>query len=560
MARHLFGLSPADLAMERVGELMYLRGGVSGSAWDSLTGGTQYTDLTDLGGNATDQVVADTDGGVGFYGPDGVGVVYVDFGYSKRFLMQANDLGPSIETLSTSKMDRAGGTFTGPVVFPGGASIDASGNATLNKVSLPRVRRISRHDFLTTSPGLWTDVPGNAFTVSQAQTSTQPSSTIGWRPPLVTLAGSGNTAEQRAPWSYVGTLASDIALSDTVSPGNGYVVSTALQPHLATNTNNSWGVRFRSSAQVIYIRYRYMATSNAIQILVDGRRLWDVPKLINSIATVGTPGNSHILTLDLGSVKSRDIQLEFAGAPFWGVYTGVNYPVVGSTAKSLHLCGYGDSITGGSNVNSGGAIGTWLFRLGHRMGCDRITNASRGGTGFVATNSPYTALTDPNRYNDDVVAKKPDIVLCWAGYNDDGSAGSQTAWQAAVDTVLNGLKTGLPNALIVLVGGYSPTGTWGTYTIPASLVSKDSWGRARATAAGVPFISPITGDVLAPDGTVLGNLGPWITGSGHVTATSGFGNADWAVGSSTDAVHPTDAGHEHISHMMFDALELILAA
>ncbi|WUD72132.1 hypothetical protein OG937_10745 [Streptomyces sp. NBC_00510] len=118
----------------------------------------------------------------------------------------------------------------------------------------------------------------------------------------------------------------------------------------------------------------------------------------------------------------------------------------------------------------------------------------------------------------------------------------------------------LPNALIILVGGYSPTGTWGTYTIPASLVSKDTWGRARATTASVPFISPITGDVLAPDGTVLGNLGPWITGSGHVTATSGFGNADWAIGSSTDAVHPTDQGHEHIAHMMFDALELILAA
>jgi hypothetical protein len=413
-----------------------------------------------------------------------------------------------------------------------------------------------RRHFPTVNPSLYT----GSFTPTLTATSTQPATTIGWRVPLVTMAGSGDTAEQRGPFSYIGTLASDLALSDTITPGFNYVVSTALQPHLYTNNQTAWGVRFRTSAQVVHIRFRYMAATNAIQVLVGGQRLWATPQLISGMSGVGTTGNSHILALDFGSVAARDIQVELNGLPFWGVYTATAYPLSGSVPQGPHLCGFGDSITGGSNVNAGAGIGTWLFRLGHRLGCSRITNASRGGTGFVATNAPYTALTDPARYNDDVIAKAPDLVLVWAGYNDDGSAGSQTAWQAAVDTVLVGLKAGLPNALIVLVGTHSPTGTWGAYATPSSLISKDTWGRARATANSVPFISPVTGDVLSATGATLGNLGLWITGQGHVTAVTGYGNADWAIGSASDAVHPTDLGHDHVAQLMYDSLMLILAA
>lgn len=123
MARHLFGLSPADIALERVGDALVIRGGAVGQVFDSLTGGTQLTDLTDLSGNPVTTVTADTNGGVGFYGPAaGASTVYVDFGYTSRYLMQATDLGTQVDALSGSVaglLPLTGGTVTGDLVVQG---------------------------------------------------------------------------------------------------------------------------------------------------------------------------------------------------------------------------------------------------------------------------------------------------------------------------------------------------------------------------------------------------------------------------------------------------------
>jgi hypothetical protein len=91
--RHKFGGSPSDFAMERVGMQLLLRPGSVGTVWDAPTGGSQVTDLTDLYGAPHDTVTADGDGAVAFYGPDGVTTCYVDFGYGRRYLMAATDLG-----------------------------------------------------------------------------------------------------------------------------------------------------------------------------------------------------------------------------------------------------------------------------------------------------------------------------------------------------------------------------------------------------------------------------------------------------------------------------------
>lgn len=91
--RHEFGGSPADYAMEKVGNSLLLRPQAVGTVWDSLTGGTQYTDLTDLTGTPITTVTADSDGAVSFYGPDGVTTLYVDFGYGRRYVMTATDTG-----------------------------------------------------------------------------------------------------------------------------------------------------------------------------------------------------------------------------------------------------------------------------------------------------------------------------------------------------------------------------------------------------------------------------------------------------------------------------------
>lgn len=91
--RHIFGGSPSDYAMERVGSQLLVRPDATGTVWDSLTGGTQLTNLTDLVGNPISQITADADGAVTFMGPDDVTSVYVDFGYGRRYTMAATDTG-----------------------------------------------------------------------------------------------------------------------------------------------------------------------------------------------------------------------------------------------------------------------------------------------------------------------------------------------------------------------------------------------------------------------------------------------------------------------------------
>ncbi|WP_328683132.1 polysaccharide deacetylase family protein [Streptomyces sp. NBC_00343] len=135
MARHLFGLSPADVTVSQSGTSLVLEPGSTGTAWDSLTGGTQITDLTDLAGTPIASVTSDTYSILGFYGPDGVTTLYLDFGFTGgRVLMQASDLGASITDLQANKADiaadlRSGGSITG--------DLDVSGRLTSAGFALP---------------------------------------------------------------------------------------------------------------------------------------------------------------------------------------------------------------------------------------------------------------------------------------------------------------------------------------------------------------------------------------------------------------------------------------
>jgi hypothetical protein len=102
VARHAFGGSPADYAVEKVGSGLLLRPGATGTVWTAVTGGTQLTDLTDLTGTPITQVTADSDGAVAFFGPDGVTNCYVDFGYGRRYAMTAIDTGATLAAFMAS--------------------------------------------------------------------------------------------------------------------------------------------------------------------------------------------------------------------------------------------------------------------------------------------------------------------------------------------------------------------------------------------------------------------------------------------------------------------------
>jgi hypothetical protein len=201
--RHLFGLSAADLAIEKVGDEVRLRSGAVGTVWDALAGGTQITDLTDLGGTPVTQITADTDAAVGFYGPDGVSTLYVDFGYSRRFLMMAVDLGDQIDDLSLNKLDLLGGTMLGPIVTNGDPT--SSGEAA-NKGYV---------DSLVTSGDASTLTSARAYT--DAQTALKVSKAGDTMSGPLTLPSNPTSALHAATKQYVDS----VAVGGAVSSVNG---------------------------------------------------------------------------------------------------------------------------------------------------------------------------------------------------------------------------------------------------------------------------------------------------------------------------------------------------
>ncbi|MGW0136233.1 hypothetical protein [Streptomyces sp. NPDC003299] len=213
MSRHLFGLSAADLAMEKVGDEVRLRTGAVGTVWDSLTGGNQITDLTDLSGNAITQITADTEAAVGFYGPDGVSTVYVDFGYSRRFLMMAVDLGDQIDDLGTNKLDLTGGTMLGPIITNGAPS--ASGEAA-NKAYVDS--QITSGDTATlTSAWAYTDGKAMEKVSKAGDTMTGP----------LTLPGNPTSPLHAATKQYVDALGGGGGAVSSVNGQTGAVNLTA---------------------------------------------------------------------------------------------------------------------------------------------------------------------------------------------------------------------------------------------------------------------------------------------------------------------------------------------
>lgn len=166
MARHEFGGSPSDYAMERVGDQLLVRPEAVGTVWDSLTGGTQYTDLTDLTLFPITQVTADADGAVAFYGPDAVTSLYIDFGYTRRFALTAIDLGQVL----TGFIDQGG--------EPGGwAQLDSSGS--LDAAQVPDVLDATSYntDSTVRSANFRTQSDTeHAVTVYQRATGTTPGS------------------------------------------------------------------------------------------------------------------------------------------------------------------------------------------------------------------------------------------------------------------------------------------------------------------------------------------------------------------------------------------------
>lgn len=362
---------------------------------------------------------------------------------------------------------------------------------------------------------------------------------IKYAPPGVALSGSDVTG----PYLYLGAGQFTIG-SATPNPGDPLLVLPITRyPNTRgtlSSSQSTWSVSFGTDAPDFQFRFNFQ-TAGFVRILVDGKPLTELMRPIGGT----TPGSTHLITVTLGTAQPRIIRIDCSVVPFGGVYLPPTATMWKPKKPPKRMLVLGDSLSGGSNENAGGGAGTWFNKCARLLGYEDSWNEGIGSTGYI---TPGTSVVFATRLPLDVVPHTPDLLFVWGGYNDNG--GDQGALATAASALYAGIRTGLPNAKTIVIGCYSPSGTPG-----ASITNTDNTLRTAAAAAGFPFISPITGNVYGPGGTLISTTGPWITGTGRVGAPAGNGNADFYVG--TDAIHPTDAGHKYIANRVYAAVKEI---
>lgn len=542
--RHLFGGSPADIAMERVGSALEIRGGAIGTIWDARTGGAQIDDLTNLAGSAITVVVADASGGVSFYGPDNIALVYIDFGFG-RYLMQAHDLGSDLEALRSSVTGSVATltTLVGDALPK--ATVDAKGdlivgtaNDTVARLGIGGPGQWLVADPLQSSGMRW----GNGWRRRNLPDLTTADAVSGIVAPTMTTTQQSTStiasaqallAPDVGPFLYLGAGSFTYGVG---TPDSSYYLPLSRYPNTYASGQTNYSLEFCTDAAQFEIKFKYVSlAASKYRLSVDGRKITDL-----AVTCAGTTvGSSHVLKVAFASAAPRRIRFDFTTMPFGGLFLAPGATAWKPAPQGGRVGVLGDSICDGSAENAGGGIGTWVHRLGRLLGSTDVWDQARGGTGYITAGS-YATLA--NRVALDITPYSFDRLIVWAGYNDNG--GVQATIGTAAASLYSTLKSVIaPGGEIFVVGCYAPTGS-----PAASITNTDNTLKAAALAAGLPFVSPLSGSVYDGAGTLLGTQGAWIT-----TA-----NATGYIGG--DAVHPNDAGHVYLSRRVYEAMKLVMAA
>lgn len=371
--------------------------------------------------------------------------------------------------------------------------------------------------------------------MSIAMTSTPSSGFIKQAPPGVALAGSDVTGR----FLYLG--AGNFTIGSG-SPDNTYVLPVSRYPNTRgsfSSSQSTYSFSFGTDATSFQLRLNYQAAGH-LRMWVDGRPLTDLMQPIPGT----TPGNTHLYTVTLGAVsKPRVVRFDCSVMPFGGIYLPPTATMWKPPQPRDRVMVLGDSLSGGSAMNTALGAGTWFNKAMQLFGYEDSWQEGIGGTGYI---TPGTAVVFQDRVAVDVTPWAPDVLFIWGGYNDN--AGSQPAIGTAADLLYSTIQTALPATQIYVLGCWAPTGSPGS-----GITNTDNTLRLSTAAAGIPFVSPVTGSIYNAAGTLVATHGPWITGTGNTGSPTGSGNADQYIGS--DSVHPTDAGHAYIARRVYAAVK-----
>lgn len=327
----------------------------------------------------------------------------------------------------------------------------------------------------------------------------------------------------------------------TVFPDTIMALPTSRFPHTYASPQSIWSVEFITDTSEFQLYWKDSTASGVYRLKIDGKRVTDLPQ-----ASGGTgSGGRRLMKVTFPDAKVRRICFEFAGMPFAGVYVLKPYSLWKPQPYYDRVMVIGDSIGGGSAINTGSSQGTWVPRLADMMGWDDIWNDCIGGTGYVTRNPGASLNNFLDRIEADVLAYNPRKIILFGGYNDNLVDPALTL--ANANGVAKLIQAKAPTATVVVFGPWSPRDP-----ATAGVVNTNTSIKTMAVANNWVFVDQLTSQVSKGSVVLSPATGPWITGTGNTGAPANNGNADIYVGS--DAIHPNDAGHKYLADRIYRSL------
>jgi len=247
--------------------------------------------------------------------------------------------------------------------------------------------------------------------------------------------------------------------------------------------------------------------NSQLTVFVDGAR-------INAKPIEFPPNGSLYLTrVDFGKPGRRCLMFQFNDAYFGGVLVNPTAEVWKPKRKNKFRAMFvGDSYTESAKA--------WAMKAAHLLGWDDAWLSGVGATGYISAPSPK--LNFAARFNADVVAYRPNVLVFAGGIND--SQRPPANLKKAASALFDRVQKTLPNTVVFVVGPWNPQ----------SGLNPAVNAAVKAAAQGRPNFH-----------WVPNNEERWITGTGYQGKPKKDGNSDFVI--SADGTHPTPRGHAYLA-------------
>lgn len=290
-------------------------------------------------------------------------------------------------------------------------------------------------------------------------------------------------------------------------------------------TTGPMSTLFHTDGAYVVIKFRSWP-GHMYRVLVDGQYATDV----NGVAGAGN-GSERYLKITFSDARRRRVRIDHTGQ-IMKVITPTGYGAWAAEPRGPRVACVGDSYTGGAGVSPAGynSLSSWPWLMGARMQWDDVINAGIGGSGWIAKGNPAANFEDRIA---NIIAWNPDVVIFSGDQNDSANTAAVVA--AAVTRTLQGVRAGLPAAVIITTGGFHAG-------LPVNGSDDPYWGPRQTAilAAAAPFGPTIR----TTDQGIF-------TGTGKA-GTPGTGNGERYIQS--DGIHPTQAGADSLGDFMAEAV------